>query len=223
MKDNIFYQLFEQLIIEATERQGVEGSKKTFEIGGRNEDFFDQVMKLNNIVSQSTSEHEDKRMHMDRKIYKMINNQIFGAISNKQGMKDTVEVKGRKHDEKGNLLVEIIGWTGHQGWLYSKSYFIAFDVPEAKKFIFFRTTDLINYIEKLGNFKTVRLQGMSDYTIKLNDGKPAQYTSNKNLAILPVFYKRGTVNDRGQVNKDVITQISLIDAIKALNPVKIAY
>lgn len=111
-------------------------------IGMRAEDSFVAQAKLQGFTVQKSNHHQDIREHWD-------------FLITQGGKSQRVEVKGEKdfailHNgqmTRDFFLVEFVGVTGHDGWLYGKADLVAFE--KGGGFYIVPRTTLVAVAEKL--------------------------------------------------------------------------
>lgn len=193
--ENYFHILYDKILTEAWISSDITKQKNALR-GGETEKLFDEVMRKNGFRVVEATPHEEKVLHMDRRVFKTAKDNKGNVIKawsdlpeNKtvQNNCHTVEIKGRKKDERGNLLLEILSIGGYKGWLYTQANYITF--IEGNEFIFIKSWALRSLVEEIGNYKLNILGNKT--VIKMNNNKQPEFTENRQQAVLPLMYNRG--------------------------------
>lgn len=214
---NIFEEYFQEVVKELNEaytpfERGL-GTQRDLKVGEDAEIFFDQVMQKTGFKSVTGTPEDDKIKHIDKFVYKVAGGEKVG-IDGKIGG-NSVEVKGKKYTRppERNVLIEVVGGTGHRGWVYGESDYTCYDVPDLASFVFFDTKELAKYVEKRGKFHLER-DNRGHHYIVMNDGSGIKLASSAEHAVLPYFFKR---------NEDAITRLPLFELIQSVKNVPFSY
>ena len=118
-------------------------SNNSLKIGERAEDDFQKIF---NFVSLPVSRDEQRREHIDVRLVDTENKFKTGKNIT------TFEIKAAKrinrYDNKfdyDNITVELLGITGHPGWIFSKADYICFQIKN-KWWLFVPPTGLVDFV-----------------------------------------------------------------------------